>query len=524
MTHNSAVMSRSAPFFRRGADRRAGVVSRAGDTGSPQASQPESPAPDEGDTSSFLPEWLRRRAFRSSPPEEATQSDEEQDTTQVAAGTGPGPGSERAARLRNWAYLVFRAVGLRWRRSLQFRMVVLAATLSVVAALIVGIGVAAQVRDRLLEARRVQVDQEAARRGQLFQDLVDASSARTAEDVEQVVRDALTRITTSGDPDPTGVVLLRSPSSSDAVVAAGFAQGALDVAVVPLDLREAVRSSSSRQIRSVTVSDNSDPGSHDPGLVVGQQVRVPLGGSYELYTVTSLAAEQRTLDLIQRSVLLGFLGLVFMVGLIAYGLARFVVTPVREAALAAERLASGDLSERLAVRGEDELARLARSFNGMAAGLQAQIHQLEELSRVQQRFVSDVSHELRTPLTTMRMAGEVIYDSRSDLDPAAERSAELLNAQLDRFDSLLADLLEISRFDAGAAALAVEPTELSSVVRAVTEHAMPLAERKDVQIRLHLPTTVTAEVDRVRIERILRNLVNNAIEHSEGKPVDIWLA
>ncbi len=110
------------------------------------------------------------------------------------------------------------------------------------------------------------------------------------------------------------------------------------------------------------------------------------------------------------------------------------------------------------VTGEDDIARLGEAFNKMAQNLQLKIQQLEDLSRMQRRFVSDVSHELRTPLTTVRMAADVIHEAREDFDPVTARSAELLADQLDRFESLLADLLEISRFDAGAAALEAEPT------------------------------------------------------------------
>ncbi len=95
-------------------------------------------------------------------------------------------------------------------------------------------------------------------------------------------------------------------------------------------------------------------------------------------------------------------------------------------------------------------------MNYMATELQKQINTLEELSAVQQRFVSDVSHELRTPLTTVRMAAEVLHDAREDFDPIAARSTELLQNELDRFEALLTDLLEISRFDAGAAELALD--------------------------------------------------------------------
>ena len=105
----------------------------------------------------------------------------------------------------------------------------------------------------------------------------------------------------------------------------------------------------------------------------------------------------------------------------------------------------------------------------MADNLQRQIRQLENLSRVQQRFISDVSHELRTPLTTIRMAGELLHDSRADFAPPVARAAELLHAEIDRFEALLTDLLEISRFDAGAAALDLEATDLRAVTARVVE-------------------------------------------------------
>lgn len=172
------------------------------------------------------------------------------------------------------------------------------------------------------------------------------------------------------------------------------------------------------------------------------------------------------------------------------------------------------------VTGEDDIARLGEAFNKMAQNLQLKIQQLEDLSRMQRRFVSDVSHELRTPLTTVRMAADVIHDARSDFDPVTARSAELLGDQLDRFESLLADLLEISRFDAGAAALEAEPIDLRETVRRVISGAEPLAERKGSRIRVvGDEQPVVAEVDARRIERVMRNLVVNAVEHGEGKDV-----
>ncbi|GAA2841003.1 hypothetical protein GCM10020220_032490 [Nonomuraea rubra] len=183
-------------------------------------------------------------------------------------------------------------------------------------------------------------------------------------------------------------------------------------------------------------------------------------------------------------------------------------------------MASGRLDERLKVRGEDDLARLANSFNEMAANLALKIHQLEELSQVQRQFVSDVSHELRTPLTTVRMAADLLYDAREDFEPMAARSAELMQAQLERFESMLADLLEISRYDAGAATLDLEPVDIRDVVLRAIGDSEALAERHGTRFELRLPNEpCVAEIDNRRVERILRNLLFNAIEHGEGRDI-----
>ena len=166
---------------------------------------------------------------------------------------------------------------------------------------------------------------------------------------------------------------------------------------------------------------------------------------------------------------------------------RLVVDPVRRAAGTAQRLAEGQLEERMTVRGEDDLARLATSFNAMADSLQRQITQLEGLSQLQQRFTSDVSHELRTPLTTVQMAAEVLHESRGDFPPHVARSAELLHAELDRFEGLLTDLLEISRYDAGAAVLDWEPTDVGALVDRVVGDMSALAAMHDCELRVGGP-------------------------------------
>jgi two-component system sensor histidine kinase MtrB len=256
-------------------------------------------------------------------------------------------------------------------------------------------------------------------------------------------------------------------------------------------------------------------------LVYGSPVPAQFG-HIELYYLVPLTTENTAANQIRTMVLITGLALVILLGLVAGMVTRLVVTPVRVAARTAQRLSAGLLDQRMKVDGEDDLALLAAAFNQMAANLQRQIVRLEEMSRLQRRFTSDVSHELRTPLTTVRMAADLIFSEREDFDPAVARSAELLQAELDRFEGLLTDLLEISRFDAGFAALDSEHTDLVPIVQRVAERLAGLAERVGVEIELHLPDSpVIAEVDPRRVERVLRNLVGNAVEHGEAKPVQI---
>jgi len=238
-----------------------------------------------------------------------------------------------------------------------------------------------------------------------------------------------------------------------------------------------------------------------------------------------MSGEVATIGLVQRTLLLAGLVLVLLLAAVAGIVTRQVVTPVRLAVRTAEQLAAGVLSERLRVRGEDDLARLAVSFNEMADSLQREIGALEDLSRMQRRFTSDVSHELRTPLTTVRMAADMLHASREDFAPAVARSAELLQHEVDRFEALLTDLLEISRYDAGFARLESEPTDLVAVVRRAVDGVAGLAERTGSELVI-LPAggSLVAEVDPRRIERVIRNLLGNAADHGSGQPVEIRVA
>ena len=260
-------------------------------------------------------------------------------------------------------------------------------------------------------------------------------------------------------------------------------------------------------------------GKIEPAIVVGHNLTIKGAGKYEFYVLFSLAQQSRTMALILNYLWLTGIALTLLIGLITFFVFRRLIAPIRDAARVAEELTAGNLELRMDIQGEDEIASLGYSFNEMAVSLQQQISRLENLSKLQQRFVSDVSHELRTPLTTIRMASQVIYASRESFDPTISRSAELLISQIERFESLLTDLLEVSRFDAQAAVLEIEEVDITALVKETIDYLHPSQDRI---IQLWAPDKpVMVDVDPRRIKRILRNLIANAVDHREDKEIDV---
>ncbi|QDY77005.1 HAMP domain-containing histidine kinase [Streptomyces qinzhouensis] len=417
-----------------------------------------------------------------------------------------------------------------WRRNIQLRIVVMTLLMSVGVVVLLGFVVVGQVRNGLLEAK-IKAAQSQAAGG--FQVAREAANAPLAPDVPggtdgqaatRSWRTDLVERLASGGQGAFHVVAL-SADDAGAGSRAPRTSGEVNPASIPEKLRIDVQRDSRTHRAYMSIGYTKDIRTAEPGLAVGTQLNDADDKPYELYYVFPLAQEQQSLNLVRGTLATAGLFLVVLLGAIAWLVVRQIVTPVRMAAGIAERLSAGRLQERMKVTGEDDIARLGEAFNKMAQNLQLKIQQLEELSRMQRRFVSDVSHELRTPLTTVRMAADVIHEARSDFDPVTARSAELLGDQLDRFESLLSDLLEISRFDAGAAALEAEPIDLREVVRRVIGGAEPLAERKGSRIRvLGDDQPVVAEADARRVERVLRNLVVNAVEHGEGRDVVVRMA
>ncbi|WP_323096702.1 MtrAB system histidine kinase MtrB [Intrasporangium sp. YIM S08009] len=410
-----------------------------------------------------------------------------------------------------------------WRSSLGFRVVMVTMLLGILVLTAVGTYLYGSIAQGLVDSRqRIAADDS-------LRDAIDAQ--KQFDSTDQNGSDAaLTQFATSlvnqyrrdAGNEKRYVVLSRLDNTTGRIIFGPVESGAVGARFIPEELRHEIATQPDRQhLQVATIEEGNDSVS---AVIVGQRIATGVAGDYGLYFIYPMHREREIISFIGQTFLVGGAILVLLIGAIAFVVTRLVADPVRRAALVAERFAEGNLNERMRSKGEDDLARLGNSFNAMAASLQQQIAQLENLSRVQQRFVSDVSHELRTPLTTIRMAGDLIHDSRTGFDPTVARSAELLHKELDRFESLLTDLLEISRFDAGAAVLEVEATDLrASVERAVDAHRA-LAASRGTDLVLRMPSQpVLADMDSRRIERILRNLVSNAVEHGEGRPIEVTI-
>ena len=261
-------------------------------------------------------------------------------------------------------------------------------------------------------------------------------------------------------------------------------------------------------------------GRNVPGLVVGAPIQINNVGTYSLFLLFPLDKEEETIGIIRSAVLATGIFLIFGLLILVWYLTRSVLAPVRKTANAAEKLRMGLLNERVPVSGEDDLAKLAGSFNSMAASIQQQIGQLEQMSRLQKRFVSDVSHELRTPLTTVRMAADVLYESRDQYTGETARAAELLSTQIERFEILLSQLLEISRFDAGVADLSLSSINIKDLIEKTAESLSNLLAKQETPVVI-TGTAPNINLDQRRIERVLRNLISNASEYGEGKPIEV---
>ncbi|HWS50468.1 MAG TPA: MtrAB system histidine kinase MtrB [Microbacterium sp.] len=429
---------------------------------------------------------------------------------------GTGTTTVTVAVLRDWRGWPSTLATL-WRRSLRFRTLTVTLLLTALAIFITCVTMALVIQNDLFESRKNQALEDASRAVNQAQNTLDVAEVgddpAALSDLWDRIQDDLGRNSSSDmlaairiNAEPSGVRL----NGFTAGLSANHVSPAMRTWVVKFDDRQAWQS----------VGLPVEGGGVVPGIIVGQQLIVPEVGPFELYIAYDLADANQTLTFVQRTLWIAGIGLVAIVAVISWVVLRTVSTPIIEAAETSARLASGDLGVRLEVHGEDELATLGRSFNLMADSIEEQIKELGELSLVQQRFVSDVSHELRTPLTTIRLAADMLNDQRDEFDPTTARTAELLHTQVQRFETLLSDLLEISRYDAGSVQLEMEATSLAHLAEDVIEQMRPLAEGRGSELRLVAPGGYSpVDMDPRRVRRVLRNLIGNAIEHGEGKPI-----
>jgi two-component system sensor histidine kinase MtrB len=397
-----------------------------------------------------------------------------------------------------------------WGSSLPLRIIFSTVIASAVVLLIGAWLIISQARTGILEGKRqISVNEASAALTRMQDQLqdTDLSDSSLFERLNQLADE-------QGSSQQSYQVLIQGPVSA-------FISREITADSVPQSLQLKVRGSDGLWITSTLVKyeDASQPS--EPGLAIGGSLHSSDAQSFPVYFIFPLTQEQQTLSVVESAVWSTMALLLVALGLIAYMMSRQVTRPIRQASQVASQIAAGDFEQRMPVRGTDDLASLATSMNGMAADLSTQIEALETMSHMQQQFVSDVSHELRTPLTTMRMATDMLHDSRDEFSAPISRTVELLHREVDRFEAMLIDLLEISRFDAGAAVLSPELTDLSELAREELAEEHGIAEQLGVGLRLTANGQQLAEVDPRRVRRIIRNLVSNAIEYAEQKPVEV---
>lgn len=413
------------------------------------------------------------------------------------------------------------------RRSLQARTVALTVLLTLAVAIVFSVVSMVSVRASLLSQTTSQAKADFSNMVEQAQTNLDASDAATTVQIQQLANDLASELQADGSSNLVGVYLWSRDSSSSRAIIPVSTEPTYEDAISE-DMHSAVASDLDGSVyyQPVSLPIASDVvNGATPGSVLGTVLDYGLAGDLEFFAVYSYALQQQSLTQIQFGQLIICVVLSVAVGVVMWLVIRGIVRPVEHVADAAATLASGDLHTRVEVNRRDELGVLQRSFNSMADSLNQKIDELEEASVSQKRFVSDVSHELRTPVTTMRMASDLLEMKKEEFDPASRRTVELLSGQINRFQEMLADLLEISRYDAGYAAVDLADADIRDPVNDAVEQVAGIAAAKQVSIRTILPNVqVLAKVDIRRVTRIIRNLLANAVDFAEGGPIEVRIA
>ena len=248
-----------------------------------------------------------------------------------------------------------------------------------------------------------------------------------------------------------------------------------------------------------------------PRLVVGG---LAPGGGPAFYFVRDVTAIDDAIDQLRTAMLIGSLVLVVLALLTARILARGILAPIEEAGRTAERIEHGDLLARVPVTSHDEFGTWADRFNRMVDRLSETIRRLERAQHQNRRFVADVSHELRTPLTALVAEASIVGEHLDRLPVASRRAAEMVVNDVGRLRTLVEELMELSRFDADAEQVALEPVDLGRLVETVRAARSPSSTFSPPA------SPIVVEADPRRLERILANFLDNAKEHAADTDVE----
>jgi signal transduction histidine kinase len=240
----------------------------------------------------------------------------------------------------------------------------------------------------------------------------------------------------------------------------------------------------------------------DPYLGVGVYIAEFDGLYFEAFP---LDATERSLQAIATALIIGAAVTALLAAGIGWWTNRRLLRPLTRVAKAAGEIASGGLDTRMPPETDPDLAKLATSFNEMADAVQTRIER-------EARFASDVSHELRSPITALSAAVEVLDARRGDLPDRTQQALDVVVTQVRRFDQMVIDLLELSRIDAGSTDLRREDVQPGDLVSRIAHRygfgSVPLEVGADVPAVVHL--------DKLRFERVLANLLDNANQHGGG--------
>ncbi|WP_298074614.1 MtrAB system histidine kinase MtrB [uncultured Corynebacterium sp.] len=412
---------------------------------------------------------------------------------------------------------IINSVRLRWHQSIQLRVIGSVVASSAFAFLLIGFLLVGFLSQQLLATKFSEAVDSMDRARTAVEEQISATDSSNPVSVRLTSARAVLTNRSAGVEETSVPVYDSVLIANNASEAETRIPNNIDI---PENLREFVRQG---QVAYQYARVDGENGSYK-ALIIGSPVYSDIPG-LELYLLVPLTSEEATLNLMRGLLMAGGIVLMILLLVIGWVFSQQIIGPVRAASKIAEKLAAGHLHERMVVDGQDEVARLAYSFNDMAEKLSTQIRNLEEFGSLQRQFTSDVSHELRTPLTTVRMAADMIEDNADELDPLTARAAHLMTKELDRFETLLGDLLEISRHDAGVANLSAEKVDVRGVVRSALQQVRTIAEEVGTEFNVDLPEDpVVVAVDSRRVERILRNLLANAVDHSEGNPIEVKMA